>query len=56
MIELDANTGVLKVVGDEFLLREAVVASVASNIGMGRELFSGFRSLVGSAEDGASVF
>jgi phosphogluconate dehydratase len=56
MIELDANTGVLKVVGDEFLSREAVVASVASNVGMGRELFSGFRSLVGSAEEGASVF
>ena len=56
IIELDANAGVLSVVGDDFLSREAVEASHSSSVGMGRELFSGFRSLVGSAEEGASVF
>ncbi len=56
VIELDANAGVLRVVDDEFLSRDVVVTSEQATLGMGRELFAGFRSLVGSAEEGASVF
>ncbi|MCZ6831711.1 MAG: phosphogluconate dehydratase [Gammaproteobacteria bacterium] len=56
VIELDADAGVLQVIGDEFLAREACVASDETTVGMGRELFAGFRSLVGNAEDGASIF
>jgi phosphogluconate dehydratase len=56
LLELDANTGILRVIGDDFLSREPVVVSVDSSQGMGRELFAGFRALVGSAEDGASIF
>ncbi len=56
VIELDANAGVLRVTDDEFLSRDVVVANEQATLGMGRELFAGFRSLVGSAEDGASVF
>ena len=56
VIEFNANTGLLKVISDDFLSREPVVESTRATIGMGRELFAGFRSLVGSAEDGASIF
>jgi phosphogluconate dehydratase len=56
VIELDADAGVLRVAGDEFLAREACAERVEATLGMGRELFAGFRSLVGKAEDGASVF
>jgi phosphogluconate dehydratase len=56
LLELDANTGILRVIGDDFLSREPAVISVDSSQGMGRELFAGFRALVGSAEDGASIF
>jgi len=56
IIELDAVNAVLRVLSDEFLTREPVLKSDAGNVGMGRELFSGFRLLVGSAEDGASIF
>ena len=56
LIELDADAGVLQVVGDEFLARDAVSASADPTVGMGRELFAGFRSLVNDAEDGASIF
>jgi phosphogluconate dehydratase len=56
VIELDANAGVLQVIGDEFLAREACIVSDQTTVGMGRELFAGFRSLVSSAEDGASIF
>ena len=56
VIELNAETGVLQVLEDDFESREVAVSSVTSNQGMGRELFAGFRSLVGCAEDGASVF
>jgi phosphogluconate dehydratase len=56
LIELDADAGVLRVSGDEFLSREPAAADAGPTAGMGRELFAGFRALVGSAEDGASVF
>jgi len=56
VIELDANAGVLRALDDEFLSREPATASDQATLGMGRELFAGFRSLVSGAEDGASVF
>ena len=56
VIELDADAGVLRVLDDAVLARPAVVASSEATTGMGRELFAGFRSLVGNAEDGASIF
>ncbi|MEH6580811.1 MAG: phosphogluconate dehydratase [Halioglobus sp.] len=56
VIELDADAGVLRVIGDEFMTREPAVSSAPATQGMGRELFAGFRSLVGNAEDGASIF
>ena len=56
VIELDADAGVLKLIDGEFLTRDPVSPSGEATLGMGRELFAGFRSLVGCAEDGASVF
>jgi phosphogluconate dehydratase len=56
VIELNAETGSLRVLEESFESREPAVFTVHANVGMGRELFAGFRSLVGSAEDGASVF
>lgn len=56
MIELDADAGVLKVLADDFEDRVAETREHEFTQGMGRELFAGFRSLVGNAEDGASVF
>ncbi len=56
VIELDADAGVLRVIGEEFLSRDSVDSSTELTQGMGRELFAGFRSLVGSAENGASIF
>lgn len=56
VIELDADAGVLRVLDDGILAREASTVSASSAMGMGRELFSGFRCLVGNAEDGASIF
>ncbi|UYN99510.1 MAG: phosphogluconate dehydratase [Devosia sp.] len=59
MIRLDANEGTLTFLGDE---REFFSRTPASedlrpqHFGMGRELFAGFRSLVGVADKGASVF
>ena len=59
MIRLDANAGTLQFLGDinELLARPAAAEDLASqHYGMGRELFAGFRSLVGVADRGASVF
>ena len=56
MIELNANSGVLRAIDDTFLSRPAAVNSQQNTVGMGRELFAGFRALVGTAEDGASIF
>jgi len=56
MIELDAVGGQLNVLAADFDSREAPVREQAPTVGMGRELFANFRALVGSAEDGASIF
>jgi phosphogluconate dehydratase len=59
MIRLDANEGTLTFLGDEkeFRSRTPAVQDLRDqHFGMGRELFAGFRSLVGVADRGASVF
>ncbi|VAW19657.1 Phosphogluconate dehydratase [hydrothermal vent metagenome] len=59
MIRLDAEAGTLDFVGDEkeFGARDNVSIDLDyQHFGMGRELFAGFRSLVGAADKGASVF
>jgi phosphogluconate dehydratase len=56
LIELNAAAGTLNVLADDFLSREFPDIDTITTEGMGRELFSGFRSLVNSAEEGASVF
>ncbi|UJW85218.1 phosphogluconate dehydratase [Devosia sp. SL43] len=59
MIRLDANEGTLTFLGDEkeFRSRTPAVQDLRDqHFGMGRELFAGFRSLVGVADKGASVF
>ena len=59
MIRLDANEGTLTFLGDEkeFFSRTPASEDLRpSHYGMGRELFAGFRSLVGVADRGASVF
>ena len=59
MIRLDANEGTLTFLGDEREFRSRTPATEdlrSQHYGMGRELFAGFRSLVGVADRGASVF
>ncbi|SFV36395.1 phosphogluconate dehydratase [Devosia crocina] len=59
MIRLDANEGTLTFLGDEkefFARTPASEDQRHQHFGMGRELFAGFRSLVGVADRGASVF
>ena len=59
LIRLDAEKGTLDVLGDEreFFSRTPATEDLrASHQGMGRELFAGFRALVGAADRGASVF
>ncbi|KKC33167.1 phosphogluconate dehydratase [Devosia psychrophila] len=59
MIRLDANAGTLTFLGDEkeFFSRTPATEDLRSqHYGMGRELFAGFRSMVGVADRGASVF
>ena len=59
MIRLDANEGTLTFLGDEkeFFSRTPATEDLRSqHFGMGRELFDGFRHLVGVADKGASVF
>ena len=59
MIRLDANEGTLTFLGDEreFFSRTPATEDLRpQHFGMGRELFAGFRSLVGVADRGASVF
>jgi len=56
---LDADAGTLDFVGDEreFFSRTPATEDLRSeHTGMGRELFAGFRALVGTADHGASVF
>jgi phosphogluconate dehydratase len=59
LIRLDAETGTLDFLGDEreFFARTPAVEDLRrEHFGMGRELFAGFRSLVGAADAGAGVF
>ncbi|WP_332690729.1 phosphogluconate dehydratase [Devosia sp.] len=59
MIRLDANEGTLTFLGDEKEFRSRTPATEdlrSQHYGMGRELFAGFRNLVGVADKGASVF
>ena len=59
LIRLDAEAGTLEFVGDqrEFLSRTPATEDLRhAHFGTGRELFAGFRALVGTADHGASVF
>ncbi|HHY48829.1 MAG TPA: phosphogluconate dehydratase [Alphaproteobacteria bacterium] len=59
VIRLDAEAGTLNYVGDEreFFARTPATEDLRrEHFGMGRELFAGFRALVGAADRGASVF
>ena len=59
LIRLDANEGTLMFLGDEkeFFSRTPATEDLRpQHYGMGRELFAGFRALVGTADRGASVF
>jgi len=59
IIRLDAEAGTIDFIGNEreFLSRTPATEDLRpEHEGMGRELFAGFRSLVGPADRGASVF
>lgn len=56
MLKLDANSGELTALAEDFSSRTVPSYTQPQTQGMGRELFSGFRALVSSAEDGASIF
>jgi phosphogluconate dehydratase len=59
LIRLDAEAGTLEFVGDqrEFMSRTPATEDLRrAHFGTGRELFAGFRALVGTADHGASVF
>ncbi|MCG7600558.1 phosphogluconate dehydratase [Halomonas sp. McH1-25] len=59
VVRLDANAGELNALVDdaEWQARELATTNLEDyRYGMGRELFAGFRSQVGRAEDGAATF
>ncbi|TIX98837.1 MAG: phosphogluconate dehydratase, partial [Mesorhizobium sp.] len=59
IIRLDAEAGTLEVLvpaGDFALRRAAASDLIANEFGFGRELFAGFRQMVGRADHGASAF
>ncbi len=59
MLRLDAEAGTLTFLGDEreLLSRTPATEDLRNeHFGMGRELFAGFRAMVGTADRGASVF
>jgi phosphogluconate dehydratase len=58
-IRLDAEAGTLDILlpAAELVLREAEMPDLSANdFGTGRELFAGFRRMVGHADQGATVF
>ena len=56
MILLDADSGTLDVLVDDFALREAAQADMSANeFGLGRELFSVFRQAAGPASTGGNA-
>ncbi|WP_439529719.1 phosphogluconate dehydratase [Pannonibacter sp.] len=59
VIRVDAVTGTLEVLVDEatFNARPLATQDLSANqFGVGRDLFAGFRALVGTADEGAHVF
>ncbi|HEV7277261.1 MAG TPA: phosphogluconate dehydratase [Devosiaceae bacterium] len=59
MVRVDAEAGTLAIVGDEREFNSRTPATEdlrREHFGMGRELFAGFRAMVGAADRGASVF
>ncbi|MVO18064.1 phosphogluconate dehydratase [Parasedimentitalea huanghaiensis] len=57
MLRVDALAGTLDILTPDVTKRDPATADLSANAyGMGRELFSPFRQLVGSADTGASVF
>ena len=59
IVELDLENGILRVLVDdeELAKRQPLDADLSQNeFGLGRELFSGFRQMVSSSEQGASIF
>jgi phosphogluconate dehydratase len=58
LVTLDAPNGILKVhvSDDELAKRELEISQPSLTFGTGRELFTGFRNIVGSADLGASAF
>jgi phosphogluconate dehydratase len=59
IVRLDADAGTLEVLvpaGDFALRRPAEADLIGNEFGFGRELFAGFRQLVGRADHGASAF
>lgn len=50
---LDADAGTLRVLAEGFDDRPVATCTAAPALGMGRELFAGFRALAGPAEEGA---
>jgi phosphogluconate dehydratase len=59
LLRLDAEAGTLTFLGDEAEFNSRTPATEdlrPQHAGMGRELFTGFRNLVGAADQGASVF
>jgi phosphogluconate dehydratase len=59
LLRLDADAGTLTFIGDEREFHSRTPATEdqrREHYGMGRELFAGFRALVGAADRGASVF
>jgi phosphogluconate dehydratase len=59
LIRLDADAGTLQFLGDEreFFSRTPATEDLRrEHFGTGRELFAGFRAMVGAADHGASVF
>lgn len=59
IIRLDADAGTLEVLvpaGDFALRRTADADLIGNEFGFGRELFAGFRQLVGRADHGATAF
>ena len=53
MVRLDTGTGTLALSADGFEERELAVLKTSTTLGMGRELFSGFRAVASAAEEGA---
>ena len=56
LVTVDANAGALDVIGVDLDERTSVPPPPPDVTGYGRELFAGFRRLVGAADDGASIF